>query len=114
MATRSQGTGAGGAAGGGHEPIRTEEPDVEYLKHQVMALVGLLSRKGVVPYGEFLHEVHRLEGLDHRDGARVVARAWSDPGYRDRLLSDAVAATAELGIEITGYDRLEVVENTEG
>lgn len=103
-----------GGAHGTHEPIRTEEPDVEYLKHQVMALVGLLSRKGVVPYQEFLHEVHRLEGIDHREGARVVAHAWSDPGYKERLLRDAVAATAELGIEIKGYDRLEVVENTPG
>ena len=77
--------------------MRTEEPDVEYLKHQVMALVGLLSRKGVVPYGEFLHEVHRLEGVDHREGARVVARAWSDPSYKERLLSDARAGGGGAG-----------------
>ena len=78
-----------------------------------MALVGLLSRKGVVPYQEFMEAVHRLEGVDHGAGARVVAHAWSDPQYKDRLLADPRAAVGELGVEIAGYDELQVVENTE-
>ena len=45
------------------------------------------------------------------NGARMVARAWSDPGYRDRLLADGNAAAAELGHEARGF-RLRVVENT--
>ncbi|HEX2036311.1 MAG TPA: nitrile hydratase subunit alpha [Chloroflexota bacterium] len=98
---------------GGQPPINAEEPDVQYLKKQVMALVGLLSRKGVVPYGEFLAEVHRLEEVDHRDGARVVARAWTDPAFKERLLQDPADAVAEMGIRISGYQQLDVVENTE-
>jgi nitrile hydratase subunit alpha len=101
------------AAGGEHRPIRREEPDVAYLKTQIMALVGLLSRKGVVPYQEFLGAVHRMESVDHRDGARVVARAWSDPSFKERLLGNAKEAVAELGVEVTGYDELRVVENTD-
>ncbi len=99
--------------GQSHQPINRNEPDVEYLKKQVMALVGLLSRKGVVPYPEFMGAVHRLEAVDHGDGARVVAHAWSDPSFKERLLRDAIPAVAELGVEVTGYDELRVVENTE-
>ena len=46
------------------------------------------------------------------NGARMAARAWTDPQNRDLLLSDANAAAAELGIDGLGY-RLRVVANTE-
>jgi nitrile hydratase subunit alpha len=51
------------------------------------------------------------------NGARIVARAWSDPGYAGRLLADGNAAAAELGFDTahggSGY-RLKVVANTPG
>lgn len=50
------------------------------------------------------------------DGARVVARAWADPGFRDRLLRDGTTAVEELGYRMTGGVRpqvLVVVENTD-
>lgn len=100
-------------AAGSHGSVHPEEPDAAYLKKQVMALVGLLSRKGIVPYGEFMEAVHRLEAVDHRDGQRVVARAWSDPAYKERLLKEPKAAVGELDIEVRGYDTLQVVENTD-
>ena len=46
-------------------------------------------------------------------GAAIVARAWTDPGYRDLLLADGNAAAAELGHEAEGY-LLKAVENTAG
>jgi nitrile hydratase subunit alpha len=45
------------------------------------------------------------------NGARMVARAWTDPGYRRRLLADGNAATTELGLPV-GHYRLTAVENT--
>lgn len=45
------------------------------------------------------------------NGARMVARAWADPAYRDRLLADANAAAAELGLPV-GHYHLTAVENT--
>jgi nitrile hydratase len=46
-------------------------------------------------------------------GARMVARAWADPGYRERLLADGNAAAAELGFGQAGRGyRLRAVENT--
>jgi nitrile hydratase len=47
------------------------------------------------------------------NGARVVARAWTDPEYRDRLLDDALGAIAELGVEVNEDTMaIEVLENT--
>ena len=47
------------------------------------------------------------------NGARVVARAWIDPEYRDRLLDDALGAIAELGIDVNEDTMaIEVLENT--
>lgn len=50
------------------------------------------------------------------NGARMVARAWADPGYRERLLADGNAAAAEFGFGAAGRDsggyRLKAVENT--
>ena len=57
-----------------------------------------------------------VEHLEHRlgphHGARVVARAWVDPDFKARLLEDATAAMAELGIAGTEGDNVRVVENT--
>jgi nitrile hydratase len=49
------------------------------------------------------------------NGARMVARGWADPGYRQRLLADGNAAAAELGLGdlVSGY-RLKVVANEPG
>ena len=48
-----------------------------------------------------------------RSGARIVARAWLDAGYRDRLRTDGNAAAAELGFPVSGY-QLKVVANEPG
>ena len=62
-----------------------------------------------------------LDDLDHiaqeqwvpQNGARVVAKAWNDPAFRARLLSDGSAAVAELGLELPKHHRhLVVLENT--
>ncbi len=56
------------------------------------------------------------ERIGPMNGARVVARAWCDPGFRERLLADATAAVAELGIDSGPggqMEKLVVVENTD-
>ena len=58
-----------------------------------------------------------VEHLEHRvgphHGARAVARAWSDPEFKARLLADGTAAAAELGIGGAEGDNVRVVENTD-
>ncbi|MEU8680247.1 nitrile hydratase subunit alpha [Streptomyces sp. NPDC048611] len=56
-----------------------------------------------------------LKGASPVNGARIVARAWTDPGFRERLLADANAALPEVGLSMAGgiqEQRLRVVENT--
>lgn len=96
-----------------HEPIAIEDADLDYLRKHVIGLQRALQAKGLVTYAEVLEQVHQLEETDHAPGQRVVARAWSDPQYKTRLLRDGKAALTELGIEPGGYDTLRVVENTD-
>ncbi len=56
-----------------------------------------------------------LDGASPLNGARIVARAWTDPGFRARLLADANAALPEVGLSMSGgiqEQRLKVVANT--
>ncbi|GAA0490943.1 nitrile hydratase subunit alpha [Streptomyces olivaceiscleroticus] len=56
-----------------------------------------------------------LNGASPVNGARIVARAWTDAGFRERLLADANAALPEVGLSMAGgiqEQRLKVVENT--
>ena len=83
------------------------------VDERVRALEEALSAKQLVPDG-FLDEMpaHAEESWNPRNGARVVARAWVDPAYRARLLADGLAATAELGVDVTIDENLVVLENT--
>src|SRR5438552_17079933 len=65
---------------------------------RVKALESLLVEKRLVDPAALDVLIDTYENqIGPRNGARVVARAWSDPAYRRRLLEDASAAIAELG-----------------
>ena len=94
----------------GHHP----HPPTD-VEARTRALESLLVEKGLVSSAE----VDRLISMYEQDigpliGARVVARAWVDPDFKRRLLEDANAALAELGIAEVGTTgtRLVVLENT--
>lgn len=75
------------------------------------ALESLLVEKGVVTTAAIDAVIRRYEqDLGPMNGAKVVARAWVDPAYRERLLRDAWSAVAELGLARGGAP-LVVVEN---
>ncbi|MBW4050368.1 MAG: nitrile hydratase subunit alpha [Proteobacteria bacterium] len=80
---------------------------------RVMALESLLVEKGLVD-PEALDAL--VDAYEHRigphNGARVVARAWKDPAYKARLLTDATAAIAELGFGGLQGEHMMAVENT--
>ena len=79
---------------------------------RVKALESLLVEKGLVDpkaLEELIDTYERKVGP--RNGARVVARAWVDPAYRRRLLTDGRAAIAEFGFVGYGEDMV-VLENT--
>jgi nitrile hydratase len=86
-------------------------PNVDpYVVSRVRALESLLLEKGVLAPDAVDRVIHRYESdTGPMIGARAVARAWTDPAYRQLLLDDARAALGQLGLD---FDLLVVVENT--
>ncbi|MFO1085997.1 MAG: nitrile hydratase subunit alpha [Reyranellaceae bacterium] len=80
---------------------------------RVKALESLLVEKGLVDPAalDALIDVYESK-IGPRNGARVVARAWTDPAYKARLLKDASSAIAELGYSGAQGEHMVVVENT--
>ena len=81
---------------------------------RVKALETLLTEKGLLDPAaiDTLVETYETK-IGPRNGAKVVARAWTDPDYKQRLLEDGSAAIAELGFSgVQGEDMI-VVENTD-
>jgi nitrile hydratase len=80
---------------------------------RVKSLESLLVEKGLVDPAalDFLIDTYEHK-IGPRNGARVVARAWVDPAYKQRLLEDADAAIAELGYGGMQGEHMVVVENT--
>src|SRR5207244_4327612 len=80
---------------------------------RVKALESLLVEKGLVDRMALDAVVDAYETkIGPRNGARVIARAWVDPAYKKRLLSDGTAAIAELGYAGQQGEHMVVVENT--
>jgi nitrile hydratase len=80
---------------------------------RVKALESLLTEKGLVDPAALDVIVEAYEKkIGPRNGARVVARAWSDPAYKARLMNDATAAIAEFGYSGLQGEDMVVVENT--
>ncbi len=80
---------------------------------RVKALESLLVEKGLVDRSALDALIDTYEHkVGPRNGARVVARAWADPAYRQRLLTNADAAIAELGYGGLQGEHMVVVENT--
>ena len=91
--------------------LAVEEGPPTHYQLMEIALRELLIEKGVFTADEVRREVEAMEGRDSGRGARMVARAWIDPAYKQRLLSDARAAAADFGFE-AGLFEILVMENT--
>ena len=83
------------------------------LALRVKALESLLVEKGLIDRAALDALIDAYEHqIGPRNGARVVARAWADSAYKQRLLSNADAAIAELGYGGLQGEHMVVVENT--
>lgn len=96
----------------GH-PYRPDQ-DTRLSRFQCMeiAMRELLVEKGIVTRAEIQATIEQMDRRSPADGAKVVARAWTDAAFRDRLLADGSAAIREMGIEPGGL-KLIAVENTD-
>ena len=80
-----------------HDPIgHDEEPAVAT---RVRELESVLVDKGVVTREDLRKRIDWLVSRDPADGARLVARAWVDPEFKERLLADAREAALEIGLD---------------
>ena len=100
---------------GDHEPHKGVRPDEDLgpRARRALAIHELLVDKEVVAAGEVEEQARRIQSRSLSDGSRVVARAWVDPEFKSRLLTDARSAVGELGLGLTRDAELAVVENTE-
>ena len=110
-------TAAGAAAT--HELAHGQEHDHEHqavpsdLTLRVKSLESLLVEKGLVDRAALDVLVDAYEHkIGPRNGARVVAKAWADPAYKRRLLTESGRALAELGYGGQQGENMVVVENT--
>lgn len=95
-----------------HEALVIED-EAGNIEAQIIvdALQEVLITKGLLTAQEVTAAIAKLESPGIHLGAKVVAKAWTDPVYKDRLLQDGRAAVQELDIPVTEA-RIIVVENT--
>ena len=94
-----------------HEPIGNgDEPPAAA---RARALEQLLIEKGAISRDDVRKRIDWLVSRSPADGARLVARAWVDPDFRQRLLSDARSAALELGLDPGPSPVVVAVENTD-
>jgi nitrile hydratase len=99
----------------GHAP-HPHQPDEEdsfgYWQLMEIAVRELLLEKAVFTAEEMRRTIEAMDARSPALGARVVAKAWCDPAFKQRLLANGTAACEELGIEM-GPTKLVALENTE-
>ena len=93
-------------------PVRADADDrLTYYQVMEIAVRELLIEKGVLDADQVRREVEKMDARNPANGAKVVARAWTDPAYRAKLMSRGNDALEDLGLE-RGVYKLVVVENT--
>jgi nitrile hydratase len=99
-----------------HDHVHPTRPDddrpLTYQQKLEIAVRELLIEKGILSAEEVRRAIEAMDARTPAQGARIVARAWTDPAYKARLMADSRAAVQELGID-PGLYKLVVVENTE-
>jgi nitrile hydratase len=96
-----------------HDHDHDHDNHLSEMMLRVKALETLLVAKGLVDPAALDAMIDAYENkIGPRNGARVVAKAWTDPAYKARLMQDATAAIAELGYSGAQGEHMVVVENT--
>ncbi|MBI76612.1 MAG: nitrile hydratase subunit alpha [Rhodospirillaceae bacterium] len=100
-----------------HDHDLTFQPNIEdsepgHYELMTYAIRELLLEKDHLTPEELRVAQEKVESLENSDGSKVIAKAWTDPTYKKRLLDDGNKALAELGID-AGAAKMTVVENTE-
>ena len=102
-----------GMSSSGHPYRPDNDQPLSYWQRMEIAVRELLVEKGITTAAEINQQIELMDARTPALGAAVVARAWDDPAFKQRLLADGSAAMEEMGIDPDGL-KLVVVENTAG
>ena len=94
----------------GHEHPKHE---LSQVAKRIYAIRELLIEKGVLTEKDIRCQIEYQEALSPANGAKLVARAWTEPTFKAWLIADPKAACAEMGIDATAVNEFVVLENTE-
>jgi nitrile hydratase len=94
-----------------HATLPDAAEKLTYYQTMEVAVRELLIDKGILTADEVRRQIEDMDGRNAGLGARMVARAWVDPNYKQRMLTDGNAAAEEVGLDHGAY-KLVVVENT--
>lgn len=94
-----------------HVPRSDDSDHLTYYQTMEIAIRELLIEKGILTADDVRRQVENMDGRNAGMGAKMVARAWVDPAYKQRMLADGNAAAEEVGLD-RGIFKLVVVENT--
>jgi len=94
-----------------HAAIEEGGPPTEFELLE-RAIRELLIEKEVFSADDLRRQVDRTDSVSPADGAKVVARAWTDPAFKAQLLADPKAAIESLGYDVGPAPNLVVLENT--
>lgn len=89
-----------------------EKAPLSHYAFRVAAMRELLLERGLITEEEILGTARRLEERSSVVGARLVARAWVDPAFRERLLDDAHGAASGMGIDLPPSPQITVLANS--
>jgi len=96
-----------------HAPITVPDGAPGYYEVMETSIRELLMEKGLIRPGEIRRQLEVLDSRTPQLGAKVVARAWVDREFRERLLQNGRTACEELGITFYDDTQLIVLENTD-
>ncbi len=99
-----------GLSPSGHPYRADQDGPLTHWQRMEIAVRELLVEKGVASPAEIARQIERMDARSPALGARVVARAWTDPDFRALLLADGSAACRAEGIEVDAL-KLVAVEN---
>ncbi len=96
------------------ERLATLDAELADAHRLLRAFTEALLARGRITRQQLEQRREQLTAVSHHNGARIVARAWSDPAFKERLLETGRAAVRELDVPPGKLGRLGVAENTDG
>ena len=96
-----------------HAPISDQDGPISRYELLETAIRELLIEKGLFSAADLHAQIDATESRNPALGADLVAKAWSDPGFKANLIDDPRATLGEMGIDVGAIAELQVVENTD-